>query len=56
MAKKIFDINKDMPTFNTALFEGVENYNTLCKLSESEIDKLEILKEEMREDEQREIL
>jgi hypothetical protein len=51
MPKKIFNINEDMPIFSTIQFVGVEDYNILCQLSEKEIDDLEKLKEEMREDE-----
>lgn len=36
-----FDLNKDMPKFSTKIFEGVDNYGTLCELSNEEV--IEIL-------------
>lgn len=42
-----FDPEKDMPTFSTAMFEGVENYGDLCILSDEEKDEIKELWEEI---------
>lgn len=31
-----FDMEKDMPEFSTAIFEGVDNFGDLCVLSDDE--------------------
>lgn len=35
-----FDPNTEMPEFSTAVFEGVDNYGTLCCLSEEEVAEI----------------
>lgn len=51
MAKKIFDINKDMPEFKTYSFTKVNSYAQLCVLSTAEKEELaKFIEEEMCED------